>query len=288
MWTDSGVSPARGRPQNLTADGIAVDCRVMRPSPLPRRLRHPAAAAVLFLVLTAGLLLVVRHPVNPTAVPPPASTIQTTETVGTSVEGRPILCHFFGEGTRTVFVMASIHGSEGAGTPIAERLMQWLVENPQSYPGCRVMVMPAANPDGLAVERRFNSRGVDLNRNFPAGNRQEKERYGPAPLSEPESQAYAALIQRARPDLIIAIHQPLACVDHDGPEPAEEYATRLGQACNLKVETLDARPGSLGAWFGETLHKPILTLELLPGPAVDPQALWNRYGPGLIDLIQNP
>lgn len=260
----------------------------MRTSPLPRWLRHPAAVAVLFLVLIAGLLLVVLHPVNPTAVPSPASTIQTTETVGTSVEGRPILCHFFGEGPRTVFVMASIHGTEGAGTPIAERLIKWLVENPQSYSGCRVMVMPAANPDGLAVERRFNSRGVDLNRNFPADNRQEKERYGPAPLSEPESQAYAALIQRTRPDLIIAIHQPLACVDYDGPDPAEEYANRLGQACQLKVEKLGARPGSLGAWFGETLHKPILTLELLPGPPVNPEGLWNRYGPGLVDLIQNP
>lgn len=258
----------------------------MRTSPLPRWLRHPAAVAFVFLLLVAGALLFLLKPMPDHSAAGSGS--MTTETIGTSVEGRPILCHFSGEGPRTVFVMASIHGSEGAGTPVAEGLMRWLKENPGAHPGTRVMVMPVANPDGLAVERRFNSRGVDLNRNFPADNRQEKDRYGPAPLSEPESQAYAALIQRTRPDLIIAIHQPLACVDYDGPEPAEAYATRLGKACNLKVEKLGARPGSLGAWFGETLHKPILTLELLPGPAADPEGLWKRYGPGIVDLIVNP
>ncbi|MDB6133859.1 MAG: murein peptide amidase [Verrucomicrobiales bacterium] len=253
-----------------------------RTSPLPRWLRHPLTGALLLLVLTAGALLVILRPL------PSVKPLMTIETIGASVEGRPLLCHFFGEGTRTVFVMASIHGSEGAGTPIAERLMRWLTEHPQPWAGCRVMVMPVANPDGLAMEQRFNARGVDLNRNFPADNRQEKERYGPAPLSEPESQALAALIQRTMPDLIIAIHQPLACVDYDGPPPAEAWANRMAKACGLKVEKLGARPGSLGAWFGETLHRPIITLELLPGPAVDPAALWNRYGPGVVDLIVNP
>ncbi len=239
-------------------------------------------AALLVMVGTTALFLTLRPG------PPSSRSLAVIEEIGTSVEGRPILCYGFGKGRRTLLIKASIHGTEGAGTPLTQRLIAWLEANPEVWRQCRILVIPVSNPDGLHAGKRFNTRGVDLNRNFPAGNREDKARFGLNALSEPESQALHDFILKEAPDVIVAIHQPLNCVDYDGPAPAEALATRLGQISRLPVKKLGARPGSLGAWFGETLGRPIVTLEL-PRTLTDyPDKLWADYGPGLIDLMKNP
>ena len=242
----------------------------------------PVAAALLMLVGTTALFLTLRH-----MKPAPASTA-VLETIGYSVEGRPIVCYVFGKGPRTLFIKAAIHGTEGAGTPLTQRLAGWLESHPGTWKNCRILVMPVSNPDGLHAGKRFNAHGVDLNRNFPAGNREEKARSGKNALSEPESRALHDFILREQPDVIVAIHQPLNCVDYDGPAPAAALAARLSGTTGLPVDKLGARPGSLGAWFGETLGRPILTLEL-PRTVTDfPDKLWADYGPGLVDLVLRP
>lgn len=210
------------------------------------------------------------------------------EIIGRSVEERPLTCYVWGNGSRPVLIMASIHGTEGAGTPLVEKLMEWMRTHPEHWAAYTVFVLPVANPDGLAAGVRFNARGVDLNRNFPATNREDTQRFGLTPLSEPESQALAAMIERINPEWIVSIHQPLNCVDYDGPPPAEELAQRLATGTDLPVKKLGARPGSLGAWFGETLGRPILTLELPPLLHHDPEELWARYGEGLVHLLTTP
>ena len=242
----------------------------------------PVAAALIMLVGTTALFLTLRK-----MKPVPASKA-VLETIGTSVEGRPIGCHVFGKGARTLLIKASIHGTEGAGTTLTQRLVAWLEAHPDTWKNCRILVMPVSNPDGLHYGKRFNVRGVDLNRNFPAGNREERARFGKNALSEPESRALHDFILREIPDLIVAIHQPLNCVDYDGPAPAAALAARLSGTTGLPVDKLGARPGSLGAWFGETLGRPILTLEL-PRTLTDfPDKLWADYGPGLVDLVLHP
>jgi murein peptide amidase A len=235
----------------------------------------PVLAALLLLSGTSALFLVFRGPRDTVAV--------AGETIGYSVEGRPIDVFSFGRGPRPVLIMASIHGTEGAGTPLTRQLMQWLSAHPEAL-GRRVLVLPAANPDGLHRAIRFNLRGVDLNRNFPAENREDKARFGYAALSEPESRAFHAYILKEQPEWIVSIHQPLECIDYDGPAPAAELAAQLSRATGLPVEKLGARPGSLGAWFGETLGRPVLTMELPRRPVEDPQRLWERYGPGLLEI----
>lgn len=240
------------------------------------------AAAIMLLVGMPALFLTFKR-MKP--VPTPSAVL---ETIGSSVEGRPIICYNFGKGTRTLFIKASIHGTEGAGTPLAQRLMDWLEAHPDTLKNCRVLVMPVSNPDGLHYGKRFNVNGVDLNRNFPSGNRENKARFGTNALSEPESRALHDFILREKPDLIVAIHQPLNCVDYDGPAPAAALAARLSRTTGLPVDKLGARPGSLGAWFGDTLGRPILTLEM-PRTLTDfPDKLWADYGPGLVDLVLHP
>lgn len=245
----------------------------------------PVGAALLLLAGTTWLFLKLRkEPVLPKP-PAPSRVGAREEVIGMSVEGRPLTCYWFGTTGPLWFIKASIHGTEGEGTPLTHRLMDWLEAHPNAFRDRRVVVMPVANPDGLAAGIRFNARGVDLNRNFPAGNREDKARFGHEALSEPEGRALHDFILRAQPDVIVAIHQPLDCVDYDGPELARALAGRLSRTTGLRLEKLGARPGSLGAWFGETLGRPILTLELPRASVPDPDKVWRDYGPGLVDLV---
>jgi protein MpaA len=76
--------------------------------------------------------------------------------------------------------------------------------------------------------------------------------------------ALSDLIGKFQPAGLVSIHQPLACVDYDGP--AAELAAAMSAACDLPVKRLGSRPGSPGAYFGEILGRPIITLELPKNP----------------------
>jgi protein MpaA len=204
--------------------------------------------------------------------------------LGRTVAERAISCRLLGDGPEVILIMATIHGSEPAGTPLVEALHVYLRDNPARVSGRTIMLIPVANPDGISSRTRTNARGVDLNRNFPAGNFLSRRRNGSQPLSEPESQALHDLILARRPQRIVSIHQPLSCVDYDGP--AEDLARAMAAAGGLPVRKLGGQPGSLGSWAGETLGVPIITIEL-PGGAsrITQDELWRRYGEMLLIAI---
>ena len=206
--------------------------------------------------------------------------------IGQSLEGRPILCLKHGSGQGGILFVASIHGSEGAGTPVMKAFADHLRREPNLARDSRILIVPVANPDGYDGKKRLNRNGVDLNRNFPADNHRNQARFGDRALSEPESCALHAIIDLEQPDVIVSIHQPVTCVDYDGPEAAAALAMRMAQACNLPVKKLGSRPGSLGAYFGETLGRPIITLELPPLTPQDPAKLYARYGEALWTAIR--
>jgi protein MpaA len=200
-----------------------------------------------------------------------------------SVEGRPLEAFSMGNGPETILFVASIHGDESAGTPILQALAEHLEAQPEALAGKRVVFIPLANPDGVAHQRRSNAHGIDLNRNFPASNREDGGAYGPRALSEPESRFLALIFERVSPARVISIHQPLACVDWDGP--AYGLAQEIAVAGRLPARKLGARPGSFGAWVGETLGVPIVTLELPGNLRMYPSKLWERYGPAVLCAI---
>jgi protein MpaA len=190
--------------------------------------------------------------------------------IGRSVEGRPIRAARFGRGPCTL-VVGGVHGDEPAAAFAAWRLAEAVLPAPG-----QVVVVPALNPDGLLRHAKDNARGVDLNRNFPASSfgRDRRAGYdpGPAPASEPETQALCALIGED-PVRILALHQPLACVNYDGP--GRPWAQEIAAASGLPVrEDLGyPTPGSLGTWLGVERGLPVVTLELGPG---SPQEEWPR------------
>lgn len=256
----------------------------MRRQTMPMQAIQRIAAMIIF---TALIILSTGCESAPVTQPVVAPANLNFFSVGHSVEGRPIECQVLGDGPDAVFIIASIHGDETAGSPLVRKLSDHLQANPHRLIGRRVILLPAANPDGMVKGTRENANGVDINRNFPAANRENNDRNGWAELSEPEAQIIAMLIDLYAPSRVIVIHQPLACVDYDGP--AQDLAARMAQLTHLPVKRLGTRPGSMGAFLGEEIGLPTITLELPNGvDKWNETKLWETYGDALVAAVVFP
>lgn len=172
------------------------------------------------------------------------------ETIGHSVQGRPIVLNKSGPASATlkVLVVGAIHGNETAGIRIAQRL---IAASPLR--DVDLLVVPTINPDGVAAGTRGNTHGVDLNRNFPYRWRPLSggEYSGRGPLSEPESQAAHRLILREKPDLTIWFHQPFGLIDKPNGNPfaAQRFANLIGLPL---IRLPGPYPGSVSRWQNHT------------------------------------
>jgi len=221
---------------------------------------------------------------------------------GYSVEGRRIeaaivhdRAHLANsdEKTEVVLFMSGIHGDEPAGNALLARLIAYLSESPSLFRHRTIIVMPDVNPDATAANRRTNVNGVDINRNFPSKNwrtARRSNRHGEEPLSEPEARAIADVIETYQPDRVITFHQPIACIDYDGPEiETADLAFTMSQAIGraLPVRRLGSRPGSLGSYAGVDRGVPTITVELPRGAhRMDESTRWDEYSPMLIAAIE--
>lgn len=257
---------------------------------IPRHARCTLGVGLLALGLTGcGAVSNIESPSfdEAAATSTPSAPAIHSAIIGMSVEGRPIEAITLRDGNArcTALFLATIHGDEPAGTPLVMRLARELTAQPELIAASRIVIVPVANPDGLIRHRRTNIRGVDLNRNFAASNHGTARRGGSTGLSEPEAEAIAQLIVSERPRVIVSLHQPLNCVDYDGP--GAELAERIAQSTGLPVRKLGARPGSLGSFAGEDHGIPTITLELPRGATRWSDAeLWDRYGHALLIAIR--
>jgi hypothetical protein len=159
--------------------------------------------------------------VLPTLTPFPDDTLFS---IGQSVEGQQIWAWQFGDGPRTIALVGGIHGGyEGNTVVLSELLINHFRSHPEDVlPGIRLVIIPAANPDGLlrgdGVTARFNANGVDLNRNW--GCEWSETAYlgdalvdpGPRPFSEPESLALRFYFVAEPPDVAVFYHSALGNV----------------------------------------------------------------------------
>lgn len=182
--------------------------------------------------------------------------------VGKSREGRDIVCYESGTASGGLFLFGAIHGDEPESRVVCERFLE--LASAQSGPTWTVI--PVANPDGLFRAQKDNAAGVDLNRNFPSTSwqRAHPPGYDPGahPVSEPETAAIVEILATRKPALIVAVHQPFACVNWDGP--AELAVERFCAATGLPARASIGypTPGSFGSYAGIDLKLPTITLEL--------------------------
>lgn len=141
---------------------------------------------------------------------------------------------------RRVLVIGGLHGNEPVSPPMVRGLLEASIG-----PDVELWLVPVANPDGAAAGLRCNANGVDLNRNFPWEWRPSDG--GPAPLTEPETQALVALVEQLQPDLVIWVHQPLGYVSAIGAtNSALEQA--WGQAAGIPVRPDVTQHGGGESW----------------------------------------
>ena len=166
----------------------------------------------------------------------------TTETIGTSVNGRPITAYFFGNGGSYVLYTGAIHGNEQSSKYLTQNWISELDARAGEIPGSKTLVVvPIVNPDGTAIGGRNNARGVNLNRNFPthnwekdiitSGGRQAGEG-GESAGSEPETQALMRLTQRLNPAFVVTFHSSGALVNSNDAgnsvAKGQQYASLAG------------------------------------------------------------
>ena len=167
-----------------------------------------------------------------------------------------------------VLVIGAVHGDEPQGEFL---IRNYLIK--QAEIAENILFIPALNPDGLKLNIRTNSCGIDINRNFPAKNWQKSDkidekgdvnRYfgGDYPNSETETKFVIGVIEQYEPSLIITLHTPFKVVNFDGP--AGDISVKIGQIWGYPVESSIGypTPGSFGTWAGVERNIPILTIEM--------------------------
>lgn len=168
--------------------------------------------ARLGLVITTIALLLLNQ-----AVPTTFADAYTTQLVGTSVQGRPIEAYLFGHGPTHIAFIGGIHqGDEANTTALVEQAINYYSDHPNEIPNdITLYLIPDVNPDGHALNQRFNVHGVDLNRNWATDdwktdtydvNGLIKGGGGPTPFSEPETAALWKYIQASNLQACIFYH----------------------------------------------------------------------------------
>lgn len=230
-----------------------------RPSPTPRPILSPTPRPTSTVTPTATVTPDPRLPTATLEDAPPEATLppavltplaaDLTATLppdiiafGRTVEGRPLLAQRLGNGPRQLLLIGGIHGGwEGNTVELMLAVIEHFSEEPEAIaPGLALVVIPALNADGLlrgrVEEGRFNSNGVDLNRNWgcewsaEAIWRNQRVDPGRAAFSEPETAALADYILLNLPAAVIFYHSAAngvfagACEgDHGSQALADAY-----------------------------------------------------------------
>jgi protein MpaA len=182
-----------------------------------------------------------------------------------------------------VLVVGCIHGNECAGLAIVRRL-----ERLGAEPGVDLWLVPEANPDGHALGRRQNARGVDLNRNFPwRWRRLPRGTYysGSRPGSEPETRALVGFLRRVHPTLTIWFHQHMRLVDESGGDVAVER--HFARFVGLPLRRLPRYPGTATGWENHTFADTTAFVVELPAGEVSAIAT-DRYARAVRAVARGP
>lgn len=187
--------------------------------------------------------------------------ICTSFLYGKSVMDRELICWNVSPATfdRTVLLNFAIHGWEdsyAADGQLLVNLGNALVKHyaqSEELKNCRLLIIPCANPDGIAEGTtnngfgRCNADGIDLNRDFDASHivYTNARNYTPAPFSGLESQALRDLVLASNPDVVVDFHGWLNYTIGNSAL-AEVFSTYIG--VNHKYELTTGAHGYFSYW----------------------------------------
>jgi hypothetical protein len=170
-------------------------------------------------------------------------------------------------------VVGSIQGDQAGTRDLVNALITYLERNPNQAPsGVAYYLMPSLNPDGNALNSRYNANGVDLNRNWdsadwrsdPAVPEQPSGKAGAGgsrPMSEPESRAlrdYIYSLQAQGTNLrIVVLHSSVRRTSgqiYPGGNNSIDLAQSYASVTGYDIETAWAEyttSGELVTWCTE-------------------------------------
>ncbi len=223
-------------------------------SPFDRGLRTPIQGSTLTpTVITTPTPTATATPTftptntgTPTATPTPAE--GEPQTIGYSVEGRPLEVFRFGNGERVALIITGVHGGyEWNTVALADQLIEHIRSAPDLIPDDKTLyILRVLNPDGYERDKgpdgRANSNNVDLNRNWDAnwqanwaGSACWNYRFitaGEGPGSEPETQALMKFMLDNNVERLINYHSAALGI-FPGGWPKDQNSMDLAYALAL-------------------------------------------------------
>lgn len=257
--------------------------------------------------------------------------------VGKSVEGRPFNALYVGNRDRMIALIGAVHVSESGPELILGALEHLLEEKSELLKEVGIAALPCSSLDrrdymlrtGYTLYLRKNANGVDINRNFDVNwdtvqifgkersdNPKDQIYRGTAPMSEPEAQAIAKMVNESKPYALFSFHAVGSLSNglflgssyaNDDPELAQ-LCRQVGKIYAQKMypehweeyyEVLLHEPqGRLSSWMTVKHRVPGFDMELdkCPGPqavvradAVEPEMLDDfkkRHADGIAAVLQ--
>lgn len=130
---------------------------------------------------------------------------------GKSEEGRDLVANIYGhckkiDTCKKIMLTGGIHGSEWRSGDLTQ-LQTYIEQNPQEIIDKNkvIIIVPFTNPDGTALDQRYNVNGVNLNRNFPA-DFVTCDQCGAAAESEKETKYLVDFTLQQKPNVLISYH----------------------------------------------------------------------------------
>jgi len=157
------------------------------------------------------------------------------ETIGTSVDGRPIYLWTMGNGSRVIWLMFRQHSWESGTSWVCEGAVRALLSEDRLRNGIVWKILPLCDPDGVARGGvRFNRFGYDLNRNWDT----------PDSPRMPEIASQRAAVRRwleaGNPvDVFLTLHNTETAEYLEGPPGAEGAAGNQGDLARHLFQLLE-------------------------------------------------
>lgn len=228
--------------------------------------------------------------------------------IGRSYDNRDIFLLKIGRGKKNILLTAGVHGRESINPMVLLSMAEFYCEEWRDYLlTVTIYMVPLVNPDGYVIavqgfdgiknghlkkqalrmnlpfyQWKFNGRGVDINRNFPASSWRRKKT-GDYPGSEYETAALMQLMQEIPFIGYIDYHSRGKEIYYYRNALSERYnqeQKRLGELIaaltdyQLLPPSEEIEPGDSGGntvqYYSEVFKKPAITVETVENEAMFP------------------